>query len=289
MFIDRKKLATQALKKALQLRISAKRQLWEAICIYDFIDEHKVDVWFQKLPSVEGIYSTEPKPTIIIGSERPTGRQAYNAAHEFGHHVFGHGLKIDEFIENKKDKSFDPDEFLADVFAGFLLMPKVAILNAFRLRGWEPSNPTPIQIYTIASFFGVGYSTLVTHMRYSVGLLSASASNKLLKVQLKNIRSEILGDVDNSNLIITDENWKGRPIDAQVGDLIFAPPGTICEGPCIKFKTNIKDGEIFEGSMPGSTGSRLINDRLSWSTFVRVSRKEYVGRSKFRHLEEVTD
>jgi predicted Na+-dependent transporter len=82
--------------------------------------------------------------------------------------VFGHGSSIDELREDAKASIKDPKEFLVDAFAGFLLMPTLGMRRAFAVRGWEPQAATPLQFYTIACEFGVGYVSLVTHLSLSL-------------------------------------------------------------------------------------------------------------------------
>jgi hypothetical protein len=47
-------------------------------------------------------------------------------------------------------------------------MPKAAVVGGFSRRNWNAASSTPAQIYTIAGWLGVGYETLITHMRASL-------------------------------------------------------------------------------------------------------------------------
>lgn len=287
MIKDQKRLALSALTKALLIRKELGYKPWEPICIYDLAKGCGVEVMFQSFPSMEGMYSNYPSPIIIVGSERPAGRQAYNCAHELGHHVFNHGVRIDELIDNKNRNKINPEEFLANCFAGFLLMPKVAIEHAFRTRDWDFVSLTPRQIYTVAGNFGVGYTTLIHHMMVSLKILKSSSGEKLLKVQPKQIREEVTGESTSSELIIVDDSWRGRAIDIHVGDSIFAPFDTATEGEVIELTHSSARGEIIKGITPGV--GRLINEKLDWTSYVRVSRKNYVGYSQYMHLEDPDD
>ena len=73
----------------------------------------------------------------------------------------------------------------------------------------------------------------------------------------------------------------------EVGDLVFTPAGTICEGRCLLQVEPKAKGELFEASGPGQ--GRFVNVESAWSSFVRVSRRCFVGRSVYRHLEEVSN
>jgi hypothetical protein len=68
--------------------------------------------------------------------------------------IFGHGAHLDEKIE--KMVSDSTEENLADTFARHLLMPKRAVMMAFRSLGTTPETAGPDQYYAIASWLGVG-------------------------------------------------------------------------------------------------------------------------------------
>lgn len=287
MTSDRKQMAREALGAALQLRTSNGKNLVDPICIYDFAESLKIEVRFADIPSLEGMYSSTPRPTIILGSERPAGRRAYTCGHELGHHRFGHGTRVDEFRPDDAGPApFEPEEFLAQSFAGFLLMPKLAICNAFACRGWKPAGATPEQIYRISNLFGVTYSGLIHHMARALQILAEPEADRLLAVKLPGIRSQFITD-SKRQLVLVDEFWKGRPIDVEVGDIVHAPSGIACEGGCLTHIGQTAEGELFEASRPGY--GRFTNSRTGWASFVRVSRHFYVGRSIYRHLEEVAD
>ena len=87
----------------------------------------------------------------------------------------------------------DPKEFLADTFAGFALMPIIGLRRAFAVRGWTPETATPAQMFTIACEFGVGYSTLLTHLSAGVNMMSRARATTLQRVTPKALRADILG------------------------------------------------------------------------------------------------
>jgi Zn-dependent peptidase ImmA (M78 family) len=287
MTAARKELARTALTAALELRTSKGRNLVDPLCIYDLAEELKIELRFADLPSLEGMYSSAPRAAIIIGSERPAGRRVYTCAHEVGHHRFGHGTRVDEIrSEDAGPLPFDPEEFIAQSFAGFLLMPKLAVCNAFATRGWKPAKATEEQIYRISNLFGVSYGGLIRHMANSLGILSAPVAEKLVQSKLKDIRGEFISD-PKRQLVLVDRFWKGRPIDLEVGDLVLAPESTVGEGNCLTHVERNAKGELFEACQPGH--GRLADSASGWASFVRVSRRCFVGRSIYRHLEEVAD
>ena len=177
-----KDLIKQAQSKAMEIRRKQKLDLKSPICIYDVSQELELTIQFVPLAGLEGMYLNEEEgQRILVSSLRPLPRQVFTCAHELGHHLFEHGLKFDEMEKVSLIKQRDPKEFLVDCFAGFLLMPKIAVYNAFTLRAWTPATASPKQIFTIACSFGVGYSTLIDHMTYSLQMLSESKSRELKK------------------------------------------------------------------------------------------------------------
>jgi len=289
-FPNRKQLASQAAEVAMRERQLAGYKPWNPVCIYDFVAEScSIEVRFMNLPSMEGMYIRKnPEPLILISSLRPPGRQAYTCAHELGHHVFGHGVRIDEhLLETSSKNTFEPEEFLADCFAGFMLMPRSAVSKAFAVRGWSIDSCKPIQCYTVADWLGVGYTTLINHMNTTLKLISPFQAKELSKLSPKQIRSSYLGRDVAEELVIVDEHWIERSIDIQVGDFIFLPANVQNEGENIQLYQQGTEGTLYCGITPGI--GRLYNPDTGWSSFVRVSRRDYTGRSIFRHLEESND
>ena len=284
----RKKLVMDAMAAALKVRRTAGIKLWDPVCVYDLADRLEVEVRFVDIPSMEGMYCKNDLPTILVSSLRPSGRQAFNCAHELGHHVFKHGSRIDKMVAQADIQSqFDPEEFIVDCFAGFLLMPKSAVERAFTFRGWDFHACTPLQIYIIAGWLGVGYTTLIHHLNNTLHLISYTSARDLVKTTPIKIRSACLGKDLSEDLIIVDEYWSDRAIDIQVGDLIQVPVGVLNEGESICLHTQGENSAFFIGMAPGR--ARIYQPSTGWSAYVRVSRRGYIGRSIFRHLEDIPD
>ncbi len=285
----RKLLARQALEAAQLTRQQRKRSVLDPLCIYDVVSESNVDLWFQENASLEGMYAQTPAPRIIIGAKRPCPRQRYTCAHELGHHVFNHGTRVDQFHERPQNTCSDePEEFLAQAYAGFLLMPKLAIDLAFRKRGWEPTNTTPEQIYTLSCLFGVGYEALLHHMCSSLGIISEEYKITISRKKLGAIRAELTDSIEaNRPVVIADVHWKGRPIDLEVGDLLLAPSNARLFGINLTMLRTLKRGTLWEAVTPGTC--QIVTEEDSWASFVRVAKKDYAGRNMFRHKPTLPD
>jgi Zn-dependent peptidase ImmA (M78 family) len=242
-----------------------------------------IRVYFDAMPSMEGAYINDEPPRIILSALRPPGRTSYNCAHEIGHHVFNHGSRIDEIFENPDKIQQNRDEFLADVFAGFLLMPKSAVRYGFSQRKWSVNDCTTEQAFIVAGWLGVGYTTLLNHMCYSLRLISSDRATKLCKVPLKKIKQNLIGREIKENALLVDRYWIGRPIDIQIGDLIIFQEDVMLDEKIYNPMSVSSEKREFQGLHPGI--GRFYKDDGSWSAFVRVSRKEYTGQARFRHLE----
>lgn len=105
---------------------------------------------------------------------------------------------------------------------------------------------------------------------------------KLIKVQPKLIKSELCGFDITNNLIVVDKSWNGRPIDLQVGDYLLVEGDSGIQDNFVKIEL-IKEN-LWVAKNPGIT--RLAMQSPEKYFIIRVRRKEYVGRAKFRNLEE---
>jgi Zn-dependent peptidase ImmA (M78 family) len=288
---NRRALATQAMQAAAATRAKAKLDQAGPICIYGLCETLGVAVRFNNI-NMEGMYQRGRPPRIHLSARRPLPRRAYNCAHELGHHVFGHGSSIDELREDAKAQpSEDPKEFLADTFAGFILMPIIGLRRAFSVRGWTPETATPAQIFTIACEFGVGYGTLLTHLSAGVNMLSRGRTAPLQRITPKALRMDILGALTPEPLIVADRHRAAPILDAEVKTLLLLPPGTEARGGGLAFERDLAAGRLFRAAKPGifqaSSGD--------WAVFVRVAPVQknepygYVGLAQYRHLEEDPD
>lgn len=287
MMPNRRALADKAMKAAITARLKAGKDLVSPICIYSVAEGHGVRVRFNDI-NMEGMYQRGSPPRIHLSSKRPLVRRTFNCAHELGHHILGHGSSIDELRENQAIRAWDvPEEYSADTFAAYALMPTLGLRNAFAVRGLSPETATPAEIYRIACQFGVGYSTLVTHLRWGESMISSARAEALRKLKPQSLRAQLFGAVTPKPLIVADEYWGGAAIDVEVGHLLLLPKGTVAHGNAINAVADLAHGRLFEATRPGLV--RLERPGSSWAAFGRVARAAYVGLAEFRHLEEEDD
>ena len=285
--VTRSDLATTALEKSLEIREEYGYDFRSPLCIYELAARARVKVQFVDDVSMEGIYAALAKPTILLSALRPLVRRAFNCAHELAHHFFGHGSTIDELQDETYDGRSQPNEFLANAFAGFLLMPAQSVKRAFASRGIHPGTATPEQIYLVASSFGVGYETLIGHLTHSLRYVTSARAEMLRRSKLPFIREAILGFAAKGPLVIADQFHSRGTIDAEVGTLVLLPRGAVTDSDQIEQVGDTPSGVVFRALRPGLIRTYLRDD--SWGVVVRVSRFQYAGLAQYRHLEETDD
>lgn len=283
--MSRTDLAKQALEKSLEIREEYGYDFRSPLCVYELAERARVSVRFVDDVSMEGVYAALAKPKILISSLRPAGRRAFTCAHELGHHFFGHGSTIDELKEDVEAGEFQPNEFLADTFAGFLLMPAQAVMRAFSSRQFDVATATAEQIYAVACSFGVGYETLIGHLEYSLKQLTKDRATTLRKPKLPKIRQRILGSATPDHLIVVDRQYTLATVDTEVGNRVLLPTGVTSDSDQIELIEQMPHGNLYRALRPGLARAA---DGTRWGVVVRVSRFQYAGLAQYRHLEETS-
>ena len=276
-------LYRKALRGALDIRSRARVSRSAPICVYDLAETVGVEVKFIGGNSFGGMYSKTTE-TVLVPALRPPGRQAFTCGHEIGHWYFGHGNRVEEVDALESDDSDDPEERLANAFAGYLLAPPWAVKEAYERRKWDIGSCTTTQAYVVAVQLGLGYQTLVHHLRWSLKAISGDHASRLLRMTPKDIRRSCLGFDHPHHLIIADQFWTAVPIDLQVGDIALLPFDAHVEGQHVS-RLGAKDGTtLVQGVRPGiSQATRKGSD---WAAFIRVARRGFTGRSIYRHMED---
>lgn len=214
---NRRALYQQAMQASIRARIEYNADLKRPICIYDLCKARGVTVRFNAI-NMEGMYDRIPQPRIHLSALRPLVRRTFNCAHELGHHEFGHGSTIDELREGANaDRWKQPNEVLADAFAAFILMPTLGLREAFAQRRLTPERAKPAQFYAIACNFGVGFSTLVTHMALGIEEMTPFHRATLARHTPRSIRTEFLGQPTAEPLVLVDERWNAPSLDVEEG------------------------------------------------------------------------
>lgn len=279
--MTRNELARTGVAAALRTRRKARLPIDGPIRVYDVAEEMGFDVRFVDVPTLEGMYVGPKHPTILISAHRPRGRQAFNCAHEIGHHVLGHGVTIDE-LEEGGPNGFDPREFSADCFAGAFLMPRAAVRAAFLDLELRTQECEPNDIYTVSCLFGVGYTTLVHHLWRSLRVICDDKAQLLLKARVRDTKNLIMGHNVNADVVPVNRLWNRHSVDIEVGDYIVCEEPTLNEGDLLVSERRGRGG-AYKATRPGK--GELVG--TGWRAAVRVSRSRYVGMYRYRFLGEI--
>ena len=116
-------------------------------------------------------------------------------------------------------------------------------------------------------------------------MIDEAKTETLLKKPLPLIRKEILGISLSDPLVVADEKWMLPTIDVEVGTSILVPANATGTGQLLTFEQDLAAGRLFRADRPGI--ERVHCPNSTWAAFVRVSRFQFEGLSKYRHFEEV--
>ena len=277
-------LYTSAIRKASEIRLKLNLDLFQPVNIYDICSVMDIDVQFVDI-NMEGNYVNKMGiPRILLSCLRPFPRRVFTCAHELGHHVFNHGLKIDLISDENEDASFKShDEKIVDAFAAALLMPIGGIQSEFLKRNLSFSRAKPIEFYTISSIFGVGFQTLVTHCKVNQ-LINDSKSIELLKFTPAKIFKAEFGDVGEKSFFkIIDSESELKSIDLEVANHIVLPSDFVVDDNFLEKKNETRIGSLFIAKKPGI--SSVCSNKNDISYFIRIQPKNYIGYAEYRHLE----
>ena len=118
------------------------------------------------------------------------------------------------------------EEVRADMFAGLLLMPKTAVLRGFAERNLCVPTASAIDVFRVSCWLGVGYSTLLNHLKFALHIIPEERFAELTRHSPKS-SGTILERETQEDLVVVDEHWDGRPVDICVGDLLLLPEGRL--------------------------------------------------------------
>ena len=282
--MDKRALTQTAMRASIKVRTKAGFDLISPICIFELCERLGIIVRFTDI-NMEGMYDRTPKPRIHLSSLRPLSRRVFTCGHELGHHEFGHGSTIDEMQEEAEAlKADNPDEFLVNSFSAFALMPLIGLRGAFARRGCTAPTADELHMFAVACNFGVGYATLISHLAYGVGEISPARARHLLKASPKSIRGRLVGNANADPLVLVDSQGVARAIDAEVKTTILLPQDARVEASLLSPAGACDAGLLFTATSPGIC--RVEWGQAGQSAFVRVSRKNYVGLARYRHLED---
>lgn len=289
--MDRTKIGREAARRAIRLREQLGLNPEQPIDAITAAENLGIKVTLCAQTTVEGLYARTNPPCIITSAHRPVGRIAFSVGHELGHHVYEHpGVSMHEFAEESVPFTEKPiPELEADYFAGHFLMPNRGVRAALSAHGWELAKLTPEQVFRLASFFGVSYAALLSHLRYNLTMIDDSIYTRLSKLEPKDVKSALLGFKHTRDLIVIDNLWGPRDIDLRTTDYAMVAGDCKLEGVCAKTEGTVGQWTIVKAIRQGEGTIRGPNG----TTKIRVSGKlngdYFTGHSRNRFEEDPDD
>lgn len=158
---------------------------------------------FAPLGRVSGIYlPRRPSPGILIHSGHPRARQRYTAAHELGHHVYGHAAEVDVDLELQLQRGeverWPDHEKEAEAFAAWFLMPRRLLREGMRQLGMDQPR-SPYDVYSLALWLGTSYAATTLQLS-ATRLLPPGQARSWTRISPRDIKERLAGDLAPENM-----------------------------------------------------------------------------------------
>ena len=146
--------------------------------------------------------------------------QRFTAAHELGHHAFGHEPSLDLEREIRHFANLAKKELEAQFFAAEFLMPVAAVNKIAAELKVDQTSITPLDVYQIALHLGTSYAATVTRLQ-TLDWITANRANEFRDTRPQDIKHSIAQGVleDNRSDIWLIDRQATR-VSAQVGDYL---------------------------------------------------------------------
>ncbi len=216
--MDRRQIFVGAMAAARRAHMEFGVDRTDRVDVFSVLEATEADVFFRPLKSICGAYlpSEGPLPAMLINSNMPLSRQRYTAAHELGHVYMKHrtvSLDREVGIVFEERKDLNEEEFAAEAFAAFFLMPKPLVMRSIRELHIEVTQLNPAAVYLLALKMGTSYVATVNQI-HTLKLIRWATAARLRNVRPKLIKQE-LNDAEGSgrhDVWVLDEHWNGQNI-----------------------------------------------------------------------------
>jgi hypothetical protein len=140
----------------------------EYVDVFASLTAEKVPCMAQPLDGLAGAYvgPQSAGPAVMVNSALSEIPIRHTAAHELGHHAFGHESRLDEPADPELGalgKQLPDEEKLAEAFAAWFLMPRRAVVGA--MCRTEISRPmSPLDVHQISCWLGTSFAGTARHL-----------------------------------------------------------------------------------------------------------------------------
>lgn len=158
--------------------------------VFGIVDDLGLWLVFNRLDNLLGAVVPRGEGGIMISTQRGVAVQRYTAAHELGHWMLDYG----EAAFDTEDEIYFPSidrELLAQIFAGYLLMPAPLVYEScarYNIRGSDSALPT--SVYQVARDMGSSFEATVRQLA-NLEIVDGPTRDRLLRVQPSAIKSEL--------------------------------------------------------------------------------------------------
>lgn len=157
--------------------------------------------------ALKTINAQETKRFILVNTQQPVGRQNFTICHELYHLFIQANFEYQICQTGRFDKKADIEEYKADLFASFFLMPKNGIISLIPEQEWDKDCISLSTILKIENYFGCSRKALLIRLK-DLGFLSDTIFDNFSKnVILSATRygySRALYEKTNENQVIGD-------------------------------------------------------------------------------------
>ena len=213
-----------------------------------------VTIFFRPLEKLLGAFINDVQPGILVNVARPRGLVHMTCAHELGHYFLGHETMTDTKIDY--DDQANLVERQADIFAYSLMAPKWLVVRLAKTKGWATvSFRNPAIVYQLSLRLGTSFiATVWTLSRYN--FLSAADATAMAKMQLRNIKKNILG-----NIQVEDWNRDVWLLDKADQGFILEPSPT--DGVVVALPNHAAAGYLWSIDEANAEGFHLVPELVN--------------------------
>jgi hypothetical protein len=166
--VDWKTAHQMAMLRAAQVLRGAGAEGSDYIDFFAVLAAAGVPCMAQPLDGLAGAYvgPASGGPAVMVNSDLGEVALRQTAAHEAGHHVFGHHDRLDERADPDHGTLGTPlpdEEKVAEAFATWLLMPRRAVLAAMR-RAQVTRPATAADVHQVACWLGTSFAGTARHL-----------------------------------------------------------------------------------------------------------------------------
>jgi len=223
----------------LLLKLGGKEALLKTggpIDVNRVIVEMNVPLIFRRLKDILGACLMEPKPGILVSTERPRSVQRYTAAHELGHLILKHSPSIDADISEGETLHRAPvqnagvadeimlQEIAAEAFANEFLMPLWLVMDHVKRQKWNrESLGMPNVVYQLSLRLGVSYQAACWGL-FNHNINDIDVTRDLLTWSPQKLKEQVLPGLERpsprTDIWHLTEKDSGAPFEMQVHDIL---------------------------------------------------------------------